>query len=624
MGLHSLRSLLSAHRICLRPHHGHASSPSRTPVLRQEPSAASTRVQVGGLNCSLLMSSCFALRVVVSRWVKYVKFGAMSWWGVLIAQDKLLQGVSTNKGLTGPAGRIGWTALQSAHDVVQRLPLKIPICQTQSTSGNEASSPQPAAACVFLLPEFYDGALARPRRTMNVAPLSSEAADGSLGDLEHTDFIKDPIVLETNVSDVDVNLSDLLQAWGELHPVSVEVALAGQSDIFTFANEHCLFFAAVLWNHTVPLNSLAPPDATPVFSETEPTDETEEESEPVMERVWDTVGVVYIATSTLPRQVHVGIAVRPPFRSKGLGRRACELALEWALDTLQMHRVQARIVESPSQNRARVLFAALGFSHEGMQRRAVMNAAGEWTDVVQMGVLDTDWAMRAQRRGPRSTSLWDELLQRYQSEVDELLRWDDGGQRVRRTSSMETLRGARGADECGRGRQVCSLTPSSFTYTTDSTMSSRSSSIGLGSRRSPARSPSPPSVSNHSASTQSEDGAFTAEERRALLLRRIRERGGALEDDGGEHIVPPVDARSASEAESSDIGLGSEWERLTSGSADRGAPSEQISSFSSGEPVSRPPSSHSASSSSYCSIGSFHSAGSKEEGMGETERMETA
>ncbi|KAI0669638.1 hypothetical protein C8Q78DRAFT_1080342 [Trametes maxima] len=283
--------------------------------------------------------------------------------------------------------------------------------------------------------------------------LPSETADGSFGDHERTDFIKDPIVLETNVSDDDVNLSDLLQAWDVLHPVSVEVALAGQPDIFSFANEHCLFFAVVLWNHLVPLpNPFAPPDVTP-------TNETEEdESEPAMERVWDTVGVVYIATSALPREVHVGIAVRPPFRGKGLGRRACELALDWALETLQMHRVQARIPESPCKYRTRALFAALGFAHEGMQRRAVMNTAGEWADVVQMGVLDTDWTMRAQRRGPRSSSLWDELLQRYQSEVDELLRSDDGRKRVRTTNSTETLRDAGGPNGWDRGRQ-CWILP---------------------------------------------------------------------------------------------------------------------------------------------------------------------
>lgn len=334
-----------------------------------------------------------------------------------------------------------------------------------------------------------------------------------------TDFDREPVSLETDTENSEVQQEALLRAWVELYPHSVEAALAGQSDMLEFGNTHCLFFAAVLWNHVAPvrprtmstiwplwngepLQSLAPSDP---FQDDEVLNTTEQASQSVFRRrvlgadmsahdsqtpkeneagsvvetmrVWDTVGVVYIASSPLPSQVHIGIGILPAFRGNGLGRRACEIALAWAVDTLQMHRVQARILPSPHQHRTRNLFAALGLVHEGVHRRAVLSPSGEWADVVHMGLLDTDWHIRT-RLTSQPTSLWDELLGRHQREVEDMLRFEERQRSVRRTSSMETIRVALDPDPVPewqqRGRPVC--TPSGPSVASTSPSSSRASS----------------------------------------------------------------------------------------------------------------------------------------------------
>ncbi|RDX49340.1 acyl-CoA N-acyltransferase, partial [Lentinus brumalis] len=153
------------------------------------------------------------------------------------------------------------------------------------------------------------------------------------------------------------------------------------------------------------------------------------------------IGVVYVTMSSIPREVYVGVFILPPYRSRGCGMRACALAVQWAIETIDAHRVQARIMSSPSRESAQRLFTALGFAHEGIQRRAVCDAAGAWADITHMGIVDVDWVVRKRRRAaPRN--LWDELFERHQREREELLRWEanESSMRIRRTSSMETVR----------------------------------------------------------------------------------------------------------------------------------------------------------------------------------------
>ncbi len=68
-----------------------------------------------------------------------------------------------------------------------------------------------------------------------------------------TDFDREPVSLETDTENSEVQEEALLRAWVELYPHSVEAALANQSDMLEFGNTHCLFFAAILWNHLAPV-----------------------------------------------------------------------------------------------------------------------------------------------------------------------------------------------------------------------------------------------------------------------------------------------------------------------------------------------------------------------------------
>lgn len=300
----------------------------------------------------------------------------------------------------------------------------------------------------------------------------------------HSSIIEGSVALETAIDNPKVvNFEDLLAAWDELSAVSVEVALAGRPGLLDFANNHCLLFAAIRAPIRVPLppdvevETLGLPDENDVFFQDTPIVPADPEAvyqlakqaheldqaqnatptspstleanaedaaqHPVRRTVWEwkTVGVVYVTMSTLPREVHLGVALLPVYRGYGGGMKACAFAVQWAIETIQAHRVQARIMNSPYTDRAQRLFTALGFAYEGVQRRAVQGAAEAWADITNMGILDTDWVFRRrQRAAPRS--MWDELFARHQIEREELLAWDDNREqsRLRRTSSMETVR----------------------------------------------------------------------------------------------------------------------------------------------------------------------------------------
>ncbi|EJF56858.1 acyl-CoA N-acyltransferase, partial [Dichomitus squalens LYAD-421 SS1] len=153
------------------------------------------------------------------------------------------------------------------------------------------------------------------------------------------------------------------------------------------------------------------------------------------------IGIVYVTMSSVPHEVHIGVALLPTFRRQGAGMKACAFAVQWAVETIRAHRVQARILASADRSRAQRLFTAFGFAHEGIQRRAVPDAAGAWADVTHMGIVDTDWVVRRRlRAAPRN--MWDELFERHQREREELLRWEGfrDSMGLRRTSSMETVR----------------------------------------------------------------------------------------------------------------------------------------------------------------------------------------
>ena len=328
----------------------------------------------------------------------------------------------------------------------------------------------------------------------------SQLPDNAAITLPHDVFIapahlEDTVVLETAIDNTRVvEPADLAAAWSELSAVSVEAALANRPDVYDFANNHCLLFAALrspikapfaltpaieklglplhneIASHDSPIvldnpviltqefrearrreretmdadpptpTDTTPPEKQPLNSEEHPPSEYESPNSPTIMQ-WRTIGLVYVTMSSIPREVYVGVYVFSSYRSRGYGMRACALAVQWAIETIDAHRVQARIMSSSTRDRTQRLFTALGFAHEGIQRRAVIDAAGAWADITHMGILDVDWVVRKRgRAAPRS--MWDELFERHQREREELLRWEanEGRPRTRRTSSMETVR----------------------------------------------------------------------------------------------------------------------------------------------------------------------------------------
>jgi RimJ/RimL family protein N-acetyltransferase len=98
------------------------------------------------------------------------------------------------------------------------------------------------------------------------------------------------------------------------------------------------------------------------------------------------IGIVFLTKiQAVHRSVEVGVRIGDSAdRGKGLGRRAIRLALRYAFDHLNLDRVQLSVFKSNAF--ALRAYAAAGFEHEGMLRRAAF-VQGRWEDVVIMGAL---------------------------------------------------------------------------------------------------------------------------------------------------------------------------------------------------------------------------------------------
>ncbi|KAH9935227.1 uncharacterized protein BXZ73DRAFT_100612 [Epithele typhae] len=301
---------------------------------------------------------------------------------------------------------------------------------------------------------------------------------------------------------IDAENIPLLSAWKQLAATSVEASIAGRPDLFQFSNNplsplhrcvrigdlsipsytgaHQWASAPILPNDQTAfarvLDALdqshvqATKDAPDTSDQpsSPPTDTSPPADEPTAEGtelgapldpipalpqqlppdeptvlVPKTIGALYIAMSPVPREFTIGIALLPRHRGRGHALRACAIATQWAIESLGAHRVQARILAgTPTTRHAVRLFSALGFTHEGVQRGAVVGPDGAWADVTHMGVLDTDWIVRAEH-GAAPSRLWDQLFERHQLEREDLLRWEEaqaGLRPPRRRGSMDTIR----------------------------------------------------------------------------------------------------------------------------------------------------------------------------------------
>ena len=88
------------------------------------------------------------------------------------------------------------------------------------------------------------------------------------------------------------------------------------------------------------------------------------------------------------RRAHLGLALRPAFRGRGLGSDVVRVLCRYGFEVRGLHRIQ---IETLTDNAA-MIQAALqaGFVREGVLRRANW-VSGSFVDQVILGLLDSEW-----------------------------------------------------------------------------------------------------------------------------------------------------------------------------------------------------------------------------------------
>jgi RimJ/RimL family protein N-acetyltransferase len=92
------------------------------------------------------------------------------------------------------------------------------------------------------------------------------------------------------------------------------------------------------------------------------------------------------------RRAEVGYALRSDHWGRGLASEAVSLAIDWALRTLDLHRVEADI--DPRNEASRRVLERLGFRSEGVLRERFF-VGDEATDSELFGVLASEWRERS-------------------------------------------------------------------------------------------------------------------------------------------------------------------------------------------------------------------------------------
>lgn len=88
------------------------------------------------------------------------------------------------------------------------------------------------------------------------------------------------------------------------------------------------------------------------------------------------------------RNAALGITIDRSCWSKGYGKEATELALDYSFNTRNLHRIELWVFEF--NERAMHLYEKLGFKKEGVRREAVYKNGRYW-DVINMGILKGEW-----------------------------------------------------------------------------------------------------------------------------------------------------------------------------------------------------------------------------------------
>ena len=87
------------------------------------------------------------------------------------------------------------------------------------------------------------------------------------------------------------------------------------------------------------------------------------------------------------RSIGFRIGLRKAFQDRGLGSEATRLIVDYAFETLGVHRVELEVYAF--NPRARRVYERAGFVHEGTKRHA-LRWDGEWIDAELMSMLATD------------------------------------------------------------------------------------------------------------------------------------------------------------------------------------------------------------------------------------------
>ncbi|KAI6159065.1 hypothetical protein EDD17DRAFT_922070 [Pisolithus thermaeus] len=249
--------------------------------------------------------------------------------------------------------------------------------------------------------------------------------------------------IDLQASPFSTREDSLVSLWHELKANTVEPLQASALELTSFADE-CLFCALIRERRKVHYDDEDLLGSSSYLETQECTLSQPSNNDPI--------GLIYVhsSPSNIPaREVNVGIVVCSQKRRRGYAREAMLLALGWVFDELKFHRAQAAIMDVADKDRAILFFTSVGFSHEGIRRRSVYQPRmdgrdGEWKDVTYLAMLDTDWVVRKSliARGCAPSTLWEELLNRHAKEREALAMWEERHGRLKRTTSMETVRRA--------------------------------------------------------------------------------------------------------------------------------------------------------------------------------------
>ncbi|KAH7883196.1 acyl-CoA N-acyltransferase, partial [Phlebopus sp. FC_14] len=89
------------------------------------------------------------------------------------------------------------------------------------------------------------------------------------------------------------------------------------------------------------------------------------------------------------RDGHFSISLFPRFWGKGYGSEATKFTIGYAFRALGIQRISLSVLEGNTA--ARAVYQKVGFQEEGRKRRGNW-ADGHWEDIIDMGILQEEWA----------------------------------------------------------------------------------------------------------------------------------------------------------------------------------------------------------------------------------------